>query len=363
MRLKTSPAIEEALIAIGLLGAAIYLYYVIALWGLADRFQPGVFRDYVTGAGVQVEMFVVWVGFGVAVVATNAWLESPRLRERPFGQIILIRSGVYLAAFLVVSGAVHVILGLFVLSEADHMALMTTLSGRFVVSASSSLVLSVVGVNFLLEVRRKVGPGNLIALLTGRYHRPKDEERLFLFLDLKDSTAIAESLGHNVYSQFLRSCFQDLTAFVLRYGAQIYQYVGDEVVLTWASTKPHSRENCLQTFFAFQNELERKSHWYRSKFGLAPEFRAGVDMGTVTVAEVGDVKREIAYHGDPLNTAARLLELCKQFGRSILITGEFEKAISRSPDFLTEWQGELTLRGKSEDVAIYGVSLQVAPSA
>ena len=86
-------------------------------------------------------------------------------------------------------------------------------------------------------------------------------------------------------------------------------------------------------------------------------------MGTVTVAEVGDVKREIAYHGDPLNTAARLLELCKQFGRSILITGEFEKAISRSPDFLTEWQGELTLRGKSEDVAVYGVSLQVAPSA
>lgn len=29
------------------------------------------------------------------------------------------------------------------------------------------------------------------------------------------------------------------------------------------------------------------------------------------MCEVGDVKREIAYHGDVLNTASRLLDLCK----------------------------------------------------
>ena len=47
-----------------------------------------------------------------------------------------------------------------------------------------------------------------------------------MFLDLVGSTKIAERLGHKTYSRFIRHCFHDLTDIVLRYKAEIYQYVG-----------------------------------------------------------------------------------------------------------------------------------------
>jgi adenylate cyclase len=40
-----------------------------------------------------------------------------------------------------------------------------------------------------------IGPGTLVNLLLGRYHRPVAEDRIFMFLDLNDSTAIAPLRG------------------------------------------------------------------------------------------------------------------------------------------------------------------------
>jgi hypothetical protein len=38
-----------------------------------------------------------------------------------------------------------------------------------------------------------------ISYLTGFYHKPRQEMRIFMFLDMRSSTAIAERLGHNNY--------------------------------------------------------------------------------------------------------------------------------------------------------------------
>ena len=42
------------------------------------------------------------------------------------------------------------------------------------------------------------------------------------------------------------------------------------------------------------------------KYRMVPEFKAGVNSGHVTVAEVGELKKEPAYQGDVLITAARI---------------------------------------------------------
>ena len=47
-----------------------------------------------------------------------------------------------------------------------------------------------------------------------------------------------------------------------------------------------------------------------SKYGETPIFNAGMDAGVVTVTEIGDIKRDLAFHGDVLNTAARIQGLC-----------------------------------------------------
>jgi adenylate cyclase len=138
-------------------------------------------------------------------------------------------------------------------------------------------------------------------------------------LDLKSSTTIAERLGPEKYSYFLRQCFHDLNEVVITRGAQIYQFVGDEAVLTWPNQNSDSASRSLGVFFDFKDTLGSRKAFYENTFGVAPLFQGGIDSGNVTATEVGDIKREIAYHGDTLNTAARLLELSKDYGQNLVI--------------------------------------------
>jgi adenylate cyclase len=352
--------LEEAVIGVVFLIAAWYAYYVVAVWGFLDYAQDSVLRSYLTGPGIHVEILILAVGMGVLMAFINHLAEVPGLRQRPVGQIVLVKGALYLLGLLAIVVLVHAVFLLFIFSWDEIRELQGIMSPRLLVSLVVFLVLSLMGLAFILEVRRKVGPGNLGALLTGRYHRPREEDRVFLFLDLKGSTSIAEQLGHTRYSQFIRHCFHDLTDSVLSFQAQVYQFVGDEVVLTWPQARTKAGSRSLDTFFAFRERLQEKQGWYMDEFGVAPEFRGGVEEGSVTVTEVGDIKREIAFHGDALNTAARLLELCRDYDAAVLVSGQIHQQIAQNPGLSTRSQGEITLRGKTEPVAVYGVERVVA---
>jgi len=88
-------------------------------------------------------------------------------------------------------------------------------------------------ISFLIQINTKFTPGVLILLLMGRYDNPKEEERIFIFLDLKSSTTHAEKLGHVKYSKLIRDCFLHINYISVKYRAEIYQYVVDEIVLSW----------------------------------------------------------------------------------------------------------------------------------
>ena len=180
-----------------------------------------------------------------------------------------------------------------------------------------SILLYIILCSFVFSLMKiaveRFGKGAFIKILMGKYRTPKEEERIFMFLDLKDSTTIAEKLGHFKYSQFIQDCFHDLNMVIFKYEAEIYQYVGDEAVLTWPYAKGVANNNCVRLFFEFQEQrLARKSHYMR-KYGIYPEFKAGLHGGTLMVAEVGFVKKELAYHGDVIYTSARIQALCNKY--------------------------------------------------
>ena len=348
--------LQETAIGAGLLTAAWYLFYLFAVASMREYFRAGPFLDYVSGPAIHVEMIVSGLGLGLILALVSHLSEGTSLRLKPFGQIILVKSALYLVGLGLVALLVNVIFLVFLFSWEELVGVWRSMSPGLMMGLGGWMVLSIVGVNFIMEVRRKVGPGNLGALLTGRYHRPREEDRVFLFLDLKGSTTIAESLGHRRYSEFLRQVYHDLTEIVLNSGAQIYQFVGDEVVLTWRSNRAGSESQSLQAFFAFREKLAKKKAWYSEAFGVVPEFRGGAEVGLVTATEVGDIKRDIAFHGDPLNTAARLLELCRDYGQPVLVSGRIKASISGDRTLTTERRGEVTLRGKREPVEVYGVT-------
>jgi adenylate cyclase len=208
---------------------------------------------------------------------------------------------------------------------------------------------------FILQINEKFGQGVLFNFLMGKYHKPKEDKRIFMFMDLKSSTTYAEKLGHIKYSQLIQDCFYDLTDIVLAHEAKIYQYVGDEVVLSWDVDKGINHENCLKTFFAYDRLLHSKSAYYENKYGVIPEFKAGLNLGAVTVAEVGEIKKELAYHGDVLNTAARIQGRCNEYQKKLLVSEKIKSYFEKQPSYGFEFLGDVILKGKEKPVNIYAV--------
>lgn len=72
---------------------------------------------------------------------------------------------------------------------------------------------------FIIEVSEYLGLNVFRNYLTGRYHQPREEERIFMFLDMKSSTTIAEELGHLHYYDLLNQYYADITdAIINTYG-------------------------------------------------------------------------------------------------------------------------------------------------
>ncbi len=213
-------------------------------------------------------------------------------------------------------------------------------------------------VSFVLAAIRQInfllGRGNLLRFIKGDFYEPRVENRVFMFVDLKDSTSIAESLGHIKYSGFIQDCFYDLHV-VQKFGAEVYQYVGDEAVLNWKIKESMDYAQCLKAFWAFEDRLVSRAVFYQKKYGIVPSFKAGLHFGEVTTAEVGEIKREIAYHGDTMNIAARIQEKCNHYQETFLISEFVHSALEINDVCNFRLMGEELLRGKQQSIKIYAV--------
>ncbi len=218
-------------------------------------------------------------------------------------------------------------------------------------------LLVVVGTLVILLVNDKYGPGVFRDFLLGKYFHPKREERIFMFMDLRSSTMIAEKLGEQRYFNFIKDVFQHATSSILDAKGEIYQYVGDEIVISWKMHEGIDKANCLHCFFSIQEALRHKVSYYRETYdGTIPEFKAGLHYGYVMAGEIGVVKREIAFSGDVLNTASRIQENCNMLGVDILFSNYLLDKLFLQPDGLVPRKmGDLELRGKKQKVTLYTV--------
>ncbi|WP_299362869.1 adenylate/guanylate cyclase domain-containing protein [Winogradskyella sp.] len=202
----------------------------------------------------------------------------------------------------------------------------------------------------------KFGRGMFINILLGKYRKPREEERILMFLDLKDSTKIAEQIGHIRYSKFIQDCFRDLNGVLNKHDAEVYQYVGDEAVVTWTDKKGFKNNNCVNLFFAFRDQLKKRHQYYMSNFGFEPIFKAGIHYGKLMIAEVGTVKKEVAYHGDVINTASRIQSLCNTYEASLLISETILKNLKFKTQFTIDSKGIIQLKGKEKSVEVFSIS-------
>ena len=213
---------------------------------------------------------------------------------------------------------------------------------------------------FYTERGDNTGQGVLLNFFTGKYHRPKEEDRIFMFLDMKSSTTIAEKLGHVEYFKILKNYYSDLSDPIVKYGGEIYQYVGDEVVVSWKYKKAfnnnNNNNNPLQCFFAMKESLIGQSKKYMEEYGVILTFKAGIHLGRVTTGEIGDIKKEIIFSGDVLNTTARIQGLCNNYKVDLLVSEDYLETIGHNSRFNSEALGATKLRGRNEKINLHTIN-------
>jgi len=205
-------------------------------------------------------------------------------------------------------------------------------------------------------INDKYGPGNLGSFFMGKYFRPKREEHIFMFLDLRASTYIAQILGEQQYFNFIKDVLRDVTPVILRYKGNIYQYVGDEVTVSWWMKPGLNKLNCIRCPIEVRKIFNHRSSYYTSQYGVVPDFKAGLHCGTVMVGEIGVVKRDIAFSGEVLGTAARIQNRCNHLEVNILFSHDLKELLPwQGSKLKPEHKGDLLIKGKMENLPLYTV--------
>ncbi|HEU5208936.1 MAG TPA: adenylate/guanylate cyclase domain-containing protein [Longimicrobiales bacterium] len=207
--------------------------------------------------------------------------------------------------------------------------------------------------SFLAQLVLLVGPRNVARLLTGRYHRPQTVYAEFMFVDLRGSTTAAEVLGDERFSALLRDFFVDISAPIHESRGEVCQYIGDAALIVWQGRRAAGR--WLDCFDRMRAVVIAGNRRYVELYGLAPGFKAGVHAGRVVITEVGTLQRAHVYHGDVLNTAARIQSRCNELGFALLASNQAVASLDPAQRARFQAVSPVSLRGKSEAVALLGL--------
>lgn len=300
----------------------------------------------------------LFIGFFSGILET--WMIQTWLRRRSFGVAILIHSLAYL---VIIIGTLVTLTGSRLAQDYQIGWLQAFQSGAwnqllwkkdFLTTVLICFIVLLV-VQFVTHVSRLLGRNVLINYLTGRYYRPMEEERIFMFLDIKSSTTLAEKLGHFQWHRFLNDFFFDISEPISRTKGEIYQYVGDEVVISWTKSRGVRDLNCIRCFFLIMQKVESKRHRYLARYGTEPIFKAGYHIGKVVAGEIGDFKRSLVFHGDTINTASRIQAETNRLNLRLLLSAQLLKELDLKNGYTTEHIGEIQLRGKEEKIELYSL--------
>jgi adenylate cyclase len=333
-------------LVVALLGGVVgvFYYYILAETGESERGFSDLRLSAMTGFTVA----------GFLAVFELLWYGTPRgrwLRRRPlvlaFTIRVLILTALSVLA-LVVNREIHIALG-----DSDPEKFTEYRLLRDVVFSLSVTVVFI----FVLQTRVLIGGRTLRNFLLGRYYRPVEEQRIFLFIDMKGSTDLARRLDNERFHEMLSDVFFAIDTCFVDNGGEVVSYVGDCVITTWPMGRPEDNARVLLAVRDVFARLEADRRRFEKTYGVMPEFRAVANGGAVVVGECGDSKRQITYIGDILNVTARLEEVAKIRDIGFAVAGPLFKRIECPNGFVATSLGALTLRGVAEPMEVYWIEM------
>jgi adenylate cyclase len=268
------------------------------------------------------------------------------LRRTPFLAHLVIKTVIYLVVILV-----GLVIGARLFPAPSEIGVRLPIQRGDVLFSFAA----VLAIRFINDVNQLLGQNVLLNFITGRYYRPRLEQRVFLFIDMEGSTALAERLGELAFHRLVNRFVVDVTDPIVAASGEIHRYVGDEVIATWKLAEGLADAHCVRACFDALDRLAVLSPVYLRDFGTPVHCRAGLHCGPVVAGEMGSVKKEIAFLGDTVNTAARIQEFCRQTGDRVLASATLVDLVEMPSGITKRALGDLRLRGKESDVVLYAL--------
>jgi adenylate cyclase len=332
-------------------------FYNLLIFFVIEEVQPEIIDFF--------EHTISGLILGLILGLINGLLEififKQKFRRIRFGYTVILKTLFFIATFVISVILLMSIqnllasLGIFPKQEENELAIF--FASRVFYKHGLYAILLSFGINFFLQIDNKMGRNVLFNLFFGRFHSPRKQERIIMFLDLISSTSIAENIGDHKYSAFLKDFFYDLDEIISKTKGAVYQYVGDEVVVLWDVKDGTENCNCLWCYYDAQKSIYTKKEKYIELYGVYPQFKAGIHLGEVIVTEVGGIKSEIAYHGDTMNTASRLCASARNYNNGLLISAELLGYLQDIDEFYNiESIGLVKFKGKKHHIAAFSVN-------
>jgi len=337
------------------------ILYIAVFWTLIDVAVALVLKEHITGPSTKAFLLREAAVFIMSCVMGYLFVFALRnvFRKRPPVINFIFKSVILLAAAFVMNFLVHFVDTVFISGKDAPTAARTFLGEiqepRLMLQHILYWLILFFITQLYIEINQKYSPGVFLDILRGKYMQPQVENRIIMFIDLKDSTPIAEKLGHAQNFRFIHDFIFHVSMALIEHGGRIYQYVGDEIVVSWLFDKRNTMR-CLAAIIEARKNLQKNANQFRNSYGIVPEFRIGIHMGEVTVGEIGVIKKDLAMSGDTMNTTARIRSACNELNQKFIMSKDFMDSSD-----LKEWQGEslgvVDLKGKAESIELFSLKI------
>ena len=301
---------------------------------------------------LNVFLLSLFIGFFLVSVLRKYFLSSSLWINLIFKTLILLFVALIMNVFIYVS--YELIIGQRSIGVALKRFVQNTFRAQWWIPKMTEWVILFLLTQLALEINEKYSRGVFLSIMAGRYLQPKEEKRIILFLDLRNSTPTAEKLGAK-YFPFIRDFIFCISAGIMEHDGRIYQYVGDEIVAWWPASKKNGKK-AIQSLIESRKVINKNTVVFNQNYDIVPEYKAGMHVGNVTVGQVGIAKKELVMSGDTINTASRIRSACNELNQKFLVSKDMIDMLE-----LTEWQSEsmgmVDLKGKNENIELFALKI------
>ena len=284
------------------------------------------------GVGPYINTIIIGFQIGSLISFLELYLFAGGLRKLRFITLFLIKTVIYVVLIVLIIFNVLVISRILKYHLNYYQVVISDEFQNYLFYKDFDLAIIytlvfAITINFTRLMNRKMGQGVLFSFIIGNYYQPKVQERIIMFLGIPHSKDISEKIGLVKFHSFLNDFIYDITESIIIHMGIIHHYVEDEIVISWNIDKGIQNANCVRTFFHAKSRLSSLKEKYFTNYGCLPVIGASLHAGNVVRAEIGDVKSELVFHGDVMNTTARIMGKCEELMSEILISDELVKKL------------------------------------